>query len=82
MGKGDDILLWCVGLRKHPDKNTRKENVKPKSSTIDSSDSDDDPRSKRHKKEDRDDKVRRCVEELKEMHGHSAYTNIVYGPSY
>ena len=41
----------------------------------DSSDSDDeDPPSKRSKKGDRDDKVQRCVEELKEKHGQSAYT--------
>jgi len=75
--KRDNILLWCDGLRKEPEKkNTRKR--KAKSSAIDSSGSDDeDPPSKR-KKEDRDDKVQRRIEELKEKHGQSIYTSMQY----
>ena len=72
-----DILLWCDGLRKEPEKGTRKR--KTKSSMTDSSDSDaEDPPSKRSKKGDRDGKVERCVEELKEKHGQSAYTMMQY----
>ena len=66
--KGDNILLWCYGLRKEPEKGTRKR--KTKSSMTDSSDSDaEDPPSKRSKKGDRDVKVQRSVEELKRNMG-------------
>ena len=75
--KGDNILLWCDGLRKEPEKkNTRKR--KAKSSVIDSSGSDDEDSPSKHKKEDRDDKVQRRIEELKEKHGQSTYTSMQY----
>ena len=78
--KGDKVLLWCDGLGKEPkeaEKNTCTRRAK--TSMIDSSDSDDEaPPSKRSKKGDRDDKVQRCVEDLKEKHGQSAYTPIQY----
>ena len=52
------------------------ENVKP---SIDSSDSnDEDSLRKCSKKDDRDEKVQRCVEELKEKHGQTAYTSMQY----
>ena len=70
-------FFFCDGLRKEPEKGTRKR--KTKSSMTDSSDSDaEDPPSKRSKKGDRDGKVERCVEELKEKHGQSAYTMMQY----
>ena len=78
--KGDKVLLWCDGLGKEPkkaEKNTCKRRAK--TSMIDSSDSDDEePPSKHSKKVDRDAKVQRCVEDLKEKHGQSAYTPIQY----
>ena len=75
--KGDNILLWCDGLRKEPEKkNTRKR--KAKSSAIDSSGSDDEDPPSKCKKEDRDDKVQRHIEELKEKHGQSTYTSMQY----
>ena len=78
--KEDKVLLWCDGLGKEPkeaEKNTCT--CRAKTSMIDSSDSDDEaPPSKRSKKGDRDDKVQRCVEDLKEKHRQSAYTPIQY----
>ena len=75
--KGDNILLWCYGLRKEPEKGTRKR--KTKSSMTESSDSDaEDPPSECSKQGDRDGKVQCYVEELKEKHGQSAYTMMQY----
>lgn len=75
--KGNNILLWCDGVRKEPEKkNTRKR--KAKSSVIDSSGSDDEDSPSKRKKEDRDDKVQRRIEELKEKHGQSTYTSMQY----
>ena len=43
-----------------------------------SSGSDDEDSSSKRKKEDRDDKVQRCIDELKEKHGQSTYTLMQY----
>ena len=76
--KGDNILLWCNGLRKEPEKKNIRKRKSKSVSTVDSSDSDDeDPPSKR-KKQDRDDIVQCRIEELKEKHGESAYTTMQY----
>ena len=70
--KGDNIVLWHDGLRKETE---RKTTCKHKAHY--SSNSDEDPPNKR-KKEDRDDKVQHCIEELKEKHGESTYTSMQY----
>ena len=76
--KGENILLWCDGLRKEPEKKNLQKRGKSKSSTINDSDSDDEDPPGKRKKEDRDDKVQRRIEELKEMHGQSTYTSMQY----
>lgn len=77
--KGDNILLWCDGLRKEPEKKNARKRKAKSSILIDSSGSDDeDSPSLKRKKEDRDDKVQRRIEELKEKHGQSTYTSMQY----
>ena len=76
--KNDKILLWCNGLRKivSEKRNPRKR----KSKSVDNSDSDscDDTPSTKVRKETRDDKVKCCIEELKEKHGQTTYTCMQY----
>ena len=74
--KGENILLWCDGLRKETEKNTRK--CKTKSSAIESSDSEEENPCSKRKKQDRDDKVQCFIEELKKKHGQAAYSPMQY----
>ena len=80
--KSDNILLWCNGLRKiaSEKKNPRKRKSKSTVVTVDNSDSEscDDTPSTKVRKETRDDKVQRCIEELKEKHGQTMYTCMQY----
>ena len=74
--KGENVLLWCDGLRKETEKNTRKR--KTKSSVIENSDSEDENPCSKRKKQDRDDKVQCFIEELKKKHGQAAYSPMQY----
>ena len=66
--KGDNIVLWCDGLLKETELHV---NAKPITVLTDEH-----PRNV--KKEDRGDKVQRCIEELKEKHGEPTYIPMQY----
>ena len=74
--KGQNTLLWCDGLWKAREKTAHR--PKGKSSTVDSSDSDDENICTKRKKDYRNEKVQCQIEGLKEKHGSTAYTSLQY----